>query len=1017
MEVKRTTEEMESIWVVINNDRIKIRIGLLYLPQEKDQNLKEIYSIIKEQVEEAGKKDESTIILGDLNCKVGEIIKGNNRKISKGGKKMMKFIEKQGLVMANSLEVCEGLWTRDESNIKSVLDYVLVDSELSKYISKMKIYDDSREISPFHLKRENAMKIRTIYSDHNPIIVETNLVMKQIATEESRRRRVMTDEGKLKYNKELKENKVSQIWDGAENLQETYVKWWTEVERIKTKNEQVRKLTRKRKSKTMRLLLKEKKKQKNELRLNKNEDEMAKLNDLKRRIVEEETDSYYRRLMKTCEEITRNGRFDSSNFLKVKKRMEKKRPEENHAVLNKDGVLVTEVEEILKCYEEYYEDLLTTTNKRIEEERESAIVKAVEEKFNRIMEEGRKQKPKKTDKDTVTCIVKGLKRKKARDNDGWNNEVMIDGGDEMVDSLVKMTDMVQEKAEIPKAWKEMTIKSTHKKEEKERLTNKRGLFLTNVVSKAFETVVDKSNSVKFDILQNGGTLRRGIVDNWIVLQAQIDEGKRLKKPVYLFFADLVKCFDRLWLKDCINDLHDCGMREREASIIYKLNEEATFKVSTPAGLTNEVHVKEIVKQGTVFGPKLCCASTGKINEGIEMEEVLYPSVSVKASTYVDDILGGGRREFVQAVMEKCKENEKEKMWEISIEKSKWMCLKNGKRNVESIEVDVKQGRIGKAICYKYLGSMVNEKGNLDDHLKLMESKAIACVRDGKKMCCEYKIGKHEVEAKVVVYKMLVEKSVYDNIEARTNFRKSDIEKMESIQGQALKGLVGLPKTTPNWGLLFELDVWPIMLRITYKRMMLYHNLINSDDNRVAKHIVKAQERSGHEECLFGNMKRESKHIGIELNEELVKGKLKSEWKEEVKEKINIAIQKIMKEKREGSRKMRFLEKKGSETYLLNTWNEDARMALKIRLNMIEWIGDNVGEEVSCPLCGEHDTTEHVFVCGGSVNETGVTVKDLEEGQRMKEIVELFAKNEQKRRQQLEGEIMVRFDVLRREGTL
>ena len=186
-----------------------------------------------------------------------------------------------------------------------------------------------------------------------------------------------------------------------------------------------------------------------------------------------------------------------------------------------------------------------------------------------------------------------------------------------------------------------------------------------------------------------------------------------------------------------------------------------------------------------------------LNEGIEMEEVLYPSVRVKASTYVDDILGGGRREFVQAVMEKCKENEKEKMWEISIEKSKWMCLKNGKRNVESIEVDVKQGRIGKAICYKYLGSMVNEKGNLDDHLKLMESKAIACVRDGKKMCCEYKIGKHEVEAKVVVYKMLVEKSVYDNIEARTNFRKSDIEKMESIQGQALKGLVGLPKTTPN----------------------------------------------------------------------------------------------------------------------------------------------------------------------------------------------------------------------------
>ena len=104
VEVKRTKDEMESIWVVINNDRIKIRIGLVYLPQEKDQNLKEIYSTIKEQVQDGRKKDESVIVLGDFNCKVGEIIKGNNRKISKGGKKMLKCMEKEGLELANSLE-------------------------------------------------------------------------------------------------------------------------------------------------------------------------------------------------------------------------------------------------------------------------------------------------------------------------------------------------------------------------------------------------------------------------------------------------------------------------------------------------------------------------------------------------------------------------------------------------------------------------------------------------------------------------------------------------------------------------------------------------------------------------------------------------------------------------------------------------------------------------------------------------------------------------------------------------
>merc|ERR1712072_849877 len=157
-------------------------------------------------------------------------------------------------------------------------------------------------------------------------------------------------------------------------------------------------------------------------------------------------------------------------------------------------------------------------------------------------------------------------------------------------------------------------------------------------------------SVTFDKSQSGGTKNRSTVDNWMLMQAVIDEGKRLGKPVYLFFADLVKCFDRLWLKDCLNDLYDCGMEERDILILYEMNKQANFKVSTPAGITEEVKVDEIVKQGTVYGPKLCCASTGKVNEGLELEEVIYPDVSIQAVTFVDDINSNGGKAVVEGVM-------------------------------------------------------------------------------------------------------------------------------------------------------------------------------------------------------------------------------------------------------------------------------------------------------------------------------------------------------------------------------
>ena len=117
-----------------------------------------------------------------------------------------------------------------------------------------------------------------------------------------------------------------------------------------------------------------------------------------------------------------------------------------------------------------------------------------------------------------------------------------------------------------------------------------------------------------------------------------------------------------------------------------------------------------------------------------------------------------------------------------------------------------------------------------------------------------KVGKMEIEAKLFVYTMLGLTSIYFNIEAWTNLRQGDMDKMEVIQGKVLKGLLGLPKSTPYWGLLYELQILPIRLLIIYKKLMLYHNIMNSDEERFVKHLVKQQEIRNVRECWFGNLK-------------------------------------------------------------------------------------------------------------------------------------------------------------------
>ena len=75
-------------------------------------------------------------------------------------------------------------------------------------------------------------------------------------------------------------------------------------------------------------------------------------------------------------------------------------------------------------------------------------------------------------------------------------------------------------------------------------------------------------------------------------------------------------------------------------------------------------------------------------------------------------------------------------------------------------------------------------------------------REANKICSQHKVGKFEFEAKRLIYETQGVPAVYYNIEVWTNLRKSDIAKLKSIQGQLLKKLFGMPKSTTYWGLLF-----------------------------------------------------------------------------------------------------------------------------------------------------------------------------------------------------------------------
>ena len=193
--------------------------------------------------------------------------------------------------------------------------------------------------------------------------------------------------------------------------------------------------------------------------------------------------------------------------------------------------------------------------------------------------------------------------------------------------------------------------------------------------------------------------------------------------------------------------------------------------------------------------------------------------------------------------------------------------------------------------------------------------------------------------------------------------------------------------------------------------MLYHNLINSKEDRVSRKIVETQEKLGHTNCWYGEVKKEAAEIGIILEKNRVQNIPKSKWKKHVKDMVKAAFELQFKYKQSEMKKLRFLQSKGVDTYLKYIFNNDARSAIMIRLNVLDSIPENFGRRTDCELCGNADnSTEHVFLCS-NLRHHDLDTNDLCHGDRMREIVELFGEMECKKREVLLDSIILNSNIL------
>ena len=164
--------------------------------------------------------------------------------------------------------------------------------------------------------------------------------------------------------------------------------------------------------------------------------------------------------------------------------MGKKRTIKGTAVNDKDDKRIDDPAKIKDRYLQYFQELLSVRKAVNDEE------KMVEETVDKCIEAMEKTALKLeiapvTDQEYET-MKKSLKKRKANDADGWMYEMVIYAGKDLEESIKLMINAVLKTKTMPEEWNIMDILPIDKTSGYLEMTQKRGLFLTNIISKCVE---------------------------------------------------------------------------------------------------------------------------------------------------------------------------------------------------------------------------------------------------------------------------------------------------------------------------------------------------------------------------------------------------------------------------------------------------------------------------------------------------------------------------------------------------
>src|SRR3984885_14147392 len=468
--------------------------------------------------------------------------------------------------------------------------------------------------------------------------------------------------------------------------------------------------------------------------------------------------------------------MDSMIYNKVKNLTRKTQKGGGIEIRDKQGRILSEMEEVKNRWKEYIEELYQdeNLNGEAEDPREMEELRREETEVigSELMEE------------EVRTAIKELKNNKTEVFNNIPAEMLKSLDERAMKEIIKICQKIYTSGIWPEDYLQSIMVPIKKKPNASKCEDHRTISLITHAAKIMIRILTRRIQAKTEAINEIGDdqfgFRKGMGTRDAIgsLRVLTERSCEIGQEVYICFVDYEKAFDRVDWKKLMQALRRVGVDWRDRRLIGNLYMGQKVRIRIDGEYSEQGVVGRGVRQGCPLSPLLFNIYIEEIiKEALEdLEEgIKVGGMRIRALRFADDqAMMAGSEEGLQTIIDRLNTTSKEYGMKINNKKTKVMRIGKGEQKIVKITIEGEE--LEQVKEFPYLGSTITEDARCHREIQ----RRIVIGKDAFEKRKELLRGKINKELKKRMVKTLVWSVMLYGSETWT-MRKEDIKRIEAFE--------------------------------------------------------------------------------------------------------------------------------------------------------------------------------------------------------------------------------------------